>query len=187
MDINNFGQFNAEVWGNVSDWAMIAVTLLTAVFLWFTLRSQTKVQDLQAKLTAIEQFKHRRLLFPRFTLEGETNQSEIGEEIRIIVKFKFVANDNAAFGINLSFDHDKHWELTWDPSQTLDFDKGKGRSFYGTFLPTKTEFGFYMGFITFNLKFADEYNTQYNQSIVYHYVDGQHNSSYKFPKVISNN
>jgi len=59
MNINNWVPFAAEVWGTVSDWAMVAVTALTAYFLVKTFRSQQKVQILQQDITDIEKERYR--------------------------------------------------------------------------------------------------------------------------------
>lgn len=41
--------FNARVWGTASDWAMIAVTAITAYFLWKTLTKQIIITNLEQK------------------------------------------------------------------------------------------------------------------------------------------
>ncbi len=58
--------FPAEVWGTVSDWVMIVVTSLTALFLYNTLRSQKDVQKAQNKLLEIEQLRLREDFKPLF-------------------------------------------------------------------------------------------------------------------------
>ncbi|MDP9076163.1 MAG: hypothetical protein M3O71_01965 [Bacteroidota bacterium] len=42
MDLFKF-PFLSDVWGTVSDWVMIAVTTITAIFLYKTLKSQKEV------------------------------------------------------------------------------------------------------------------------------------------------
>jgi hypothetical protein len=53
MNINDFGPFSANVWGTVSDWIMVSVTTLTALFLIKTFKSQKKVQLMQQSITDI--------------------------------------------------------------------------------------------------------------------------------------
>lgn len=50
MDINNFGPFNSEVWGNVSDYVMVIVTAVTGLLIFFTFRSQQELQRLQDEI-----------------------------------------------------------------------------------------------------------------------------------------
>ncbi|GEM_PF-2814130 len=66
MDINNFGIFHSEVWGTVSDWVMVVVTTLTAIFLYFSLKSQRQVQKMQQSLTIIEQNNYLHKIRPDF-------------------------------------------------------------------------------------------------------------------------
>ncbi|MBU7569984.1 MAG: hypothetical protein KAF41_04970 [Flavobacterium sp.] len=47
MDINNFGPFNSDVWGTVSDWTMVIMTGLTAYFLIKTFREQKRATDIE--------------------------------------------------------------------------------------------------------------------------------------------
>jgi len=59
--------FYAEVWGTVSDWMMVIVTLVTAIFLYLTLKSQNIVQIMQQKQFEMELFKHRQSIKPYLT------------------------------------------------------------------------------------------------------------------------
>jgi hypothetical protein len=69
MDLNNFGPFQADVWGTFSDWIMIIVTGITAYYLYRTLQSQKEVSILQKKITDIESYKHRMGILPRFKVD----------------------------------------------------------------------------------------------------------------------
>jgi hypothetical protein len=51
--------------GSISDWAMVLMTSVTAVFLYKTLRSQQKVQAAQNTLLAIEQLRIREEFKPK--------------------------------------------------------------------------------------------------------------------------
>src|SRR5690606_797931 len=63
----------AEVWGTVSDWMMIFITVVTAVLLLLTLESQRKVQDDQRLMFQLEQKKHRDSFKPSFEFSVEYN------------------------------------------------------------------------------------------------------------------
>lgn len=57
-------KFNAEVWGTVSDWMVIAITVVTAVYLYRTLKSQMEVQKMQQEITQIETHIFRERIRP---------------------------------------------------------------------------------------------------------------------------
>lgn len=63
MDLFKF-PFHADVWGSASEWVMILVTLLTAILLYKTLKSQNEVQQAQNKLLEIEQTRLRQQFRP---------------------------------------------------------------------------------------------------------------------------
>lgn len=58
-----------EIWGTVSDWFVVIITLVTAVFLYKTLRSQMEVQKDQTRLFKIEELKYLREIKPRLELQ----------------------------------------------------------------------------------------------------------------------
>lgn len=66
MDVNDFGPFQADVWGNVGDWVMIIVTIVTAYYLYQTLNSQNETMYLQKRITDIELHRHRLSIQPKF-------------------------------------------------------------------------------------------------------------------------
>lgn len=61
----------ANVWGTISDWMMILITIVTAVLLLLTLKSQKKVQDDQRLMFQLEQKKHRNSIKPAFDIKIE--------------------------------------------------------------------------------------------------------------------
>jgi hypothetical protein len=93
MEINNFGPFNSDVWGTVSDWIMVLVTAITLYFLWRTLVSQQKallsqleVQKLQQQTTLIEQERFRLEVQPNFTMFISKKEIRIkDDQIEIIL------------------------------------------------------------------------------------------------------
>lgn len=62
-ELPNDGVFSmkAESWGTISDWLMLAVTFVTALFLVKTFREQKKMNDLQIE-------NYRELILPRFSI-----------------------------------------------------------------------------------------------------------------------
>lgn len=69
FNINNFGPFQPDVWGTVSDWAMVGVTFFTLRYLIKTLRSQLEVQTIQQDLAKIENYRYKISIQPYFELE----------------------------------------------------------------------------------------------------------------------
>ena len=61
MTINNFGPFNVEVWGSVSDWSLVIVTIITAYFIWKTLHEQVIINKVSIN-------KDRRDVRPEFKI-----------------------------------------------------------------------------------------------------------------------
>ncbi|RNL52560.1 hypothetical protein [Pedobacter jejuensis] len=58
MDINNFGRFNSDTWGNVGEWVMIVVTIITIVFLYITFREQRITNRTQVKKNDLDFILH---------------------------------------------------------------------------------------------------------------------------------
>lgn len=69
-------KFVAEIWGTVSDWYMVIVTMITAIFLYKTLKSQKDVQESQKILQEIEVKRFRKTIEPNFYIERKSNTEE---------------------------------------------------------------------------------------------------------------
>jgi len=108
MDINNFGPFNADTWGTVSDWFVALVTLVTAYYLYKTLKSQLKVQELGQQALEFERVRFTRETRPDFELTGidskivRTNDSD---ELEVIVTIKNIAS-HSAYNVRIIVDND---------------------------------------------------------------------------------
>jgi len=77
MDINNFGPFDSDVWGTVSDWIILLVTIITGLLIWFTLKSQMEVQKIQLGLAVIENEVYRRSKLPQFEISASKTLIEV--------------------------------------------------------------------------------------------------------------
>jgi hypothetical protein len=65
IDLNMiFIYFDPDIWGTVSDWFMVIVTIVTAFYLYKTLQSQKNVQETQNKLFEIETIRFRESIKP---------------------------------------------------------------------------------------------------------------------------
>jgi hypothetical protein len=76
MTVNNFGPFNAEVWGTVSDWVIVILTFLTAVYLIRTFQGQKELFILQNNTNQLEHFKFKTTIRPHFHI-GIENSTDI--------------------------------------------------------------------------------------------------------------
>lgn len=96
MDINNFGPFNAEVWGTVSDWSIAFITIITALLLYSTFKSQINVQKNQQRITDIESERFRIEYKPilQLTVDTITNKTlETHTQSYIHISLKIIEND----------------------------------------------------------------------------------------------
>jgi len=79
--------FVAGVWGNVSDWCMVIVTILTAIYLVKTFSEQKKANDISLKI-------YKRGIMPYFTV------LRVQEEDRFYLELK--ANNNTIRNMSFS-------------------------------------------------------------------------------------
>ena len=112
MDINKFGPFQAEVWGTVSDWFIVVITIITGIFIWRTLKSQITTQQFQGILTEIEKQRHRVEILPQFKLSvkhGKIDTStKVNFEINDIV-ITLTLNNNVAKDVRVVINADSNW------------------------------------------------------------------------------
>ena len=116
FDVNNFGPFNAEVWGTTSDWFMFAVTGITAIYLIKTFRSQKEVQRLQQEVTSIEIARHKSEIMPIFKVEladscfvkEKAGVLSIQADFRVKLERSNVAND---LKLILNFKNQDKWAV----------------------------------------------------------------------------
>ncbi len=102
MNINYFGPFDASVWGTVSDWVMVSVTILTAIFLIRTFKSQKKVQIMQQSITDIENERYRIEYRPKFEIIPLKIESrKEGERVRSVIHFKLKLIENEAKNVEV--------------------------------------------------------------------------------------
>lgn len=61
--------FAADVWGTVSDWAMVVVAGITGILMWSTLRSQMKVQKSQDLQTLMQVDEYTARIYPQLNIK----------------------------------------------------------------------------------------------------------------------
>lgn len=95
MDINNFGPFRSDVWGTVSDWALVLFTMGTITGVFLTYRSQQRLFNL-------ERFKLREASRPEFELSIEMSDAEVVENrFNLRIKFLFTLRLNRANNVKI--------------------------------------------------------------------------------------
>jgi hypothetical protein len=103
----NIFPFPADIWGTVSDWVMIAVTAITAYFLWRTLKSQKEVQQTQNRLLKIEQLRVKEAFKPNLKYTRIKRILKVDDPDKGLIWIN-VSNDsdNAALNFEPIYDDD---------------------------------------------------------------------------------
>lgn len=181
--------FNVQIWGTVADWTIAIATTGSIILLFLTLRSQRKVQESQQELTRIEQFKHREIIKPIFSLHTSVyNDSSSNEEFQIIVKFAFLSKENSSYGVDFRDTQyeENTWRLSYQYIVDQYFAKNSEHSFYGTFNRMKKDQNDanYFATIKFKINFLDADFNLYSQIIDYTLLNGQNIAVAQLPKFI---
>ncbi len=174
MNVNNLGPFDATIWGTVSDWISILVTVIAAIFIFKTLKSQIVVQKLQERVTEIEHNGHIRSIKPKFDLDLLVGASRFEDEsnfqfLTFSPKLKFILTDNPAK--NITYKLRWSWVNETDGTQTFQ-EKTIQKDFlnYGDDLSISLNVrafnpNSYVYIIDCNLEFFDIENNKYIQNI----------------------
>lgn len=93
--------FAPDIWGTVSDWVMIFVTLVTAALLLFTLNSQKDVQRVQTELYRIEDIKFRESIKPILKYSASTDIFKPCEADKKILTLQ-ITNETNSIALNIS-------------------------------------------------------------------------------------
>ncbi|GGC47755.1 hypothetical protein GCM10011386_44880 [Parapedobacter defluvii] len=95
--------FDAGVWGTASDWAMIFVTAITAVFIYRTFQAQIEVFRLQERITKYESFNYTEKIKPIFELIITKREVEqVGNNIVVNYGFKLTNTTYPAEGVKIT-------------------------------------------------------------------------------------
>lgn len=172
MDINDFGPFHFEVWGNVADWLMLAATVCTAGFLIATFNSQQVI-------TKIEQANYRHKFLPVFKIVRPTSLSHT---VQHIYEIQLLLTENPITYLDY-ITHDENYQGNWD-------DIDNPREMYRPtgcliHLPLKIIDGSNVKYINNNelsiqLFFTDVLGNKYSQSITSNWG----NLKTEYPKLV---
>lgn len=89
MKLNDFGPLQSDVWGNVSEWAMVAVTTTTLCFIVRTLNSQQEIQKMEAENQRHSQRQYLRSMLPVIPLLPGTSGASTLRDFTVIGKYKY--------------------------------------------------------------------------------------------------
>ncbi len=196
FDVNNFGPFNSDVWGSVSDWLMLGATVLTAIYLIRTFKSQEDVQRQQQTITNIEINRHRLEILPRFEVDlknfsdADNPIEEDGDMLMIHIDLIFdVVDPNIAYNVEFRFERlEESWKFLGrpefkypevkpsdHPSFTLEYrDKIKPNEIF--------RFNTYFDII---IEYYDFIGNKYKQKITYTSYETDHGVKADFPVLIA--
>lgn len=91
--------FNSNVWGTASDWMMVVVTIITAIYLIKTFKQQKLATDIALS-------NHRRLIMPRLSI-NTFQIKELNDRLWLGVN----VNDNDLYNIRIEY-HTNDFLLT---------------------------------------------------------------------------
>ena len=89
---------NPEKWGTISDWVIVLITLLSAIFLLLTLDSQRKVQEDQEKINRYNALDFRNKHKAEIFNDESINFKDLFSCLRY---FHFIVKDNNALKLNI--------------------------------------------------------------------------------------
>ncbi|UCS95419.1 hypothetical protein KZP23_10585 [Echinicola marina] len=120
--------FSPDIWGTVSDWAMVVVTSLTAIFLILTFREQQRI-------TSIENYKHVQNIKPYFELKpkllGIKQEGENGE-FSAVVTFDYYVRNSDAYDVEFNMSrklYPKDVGIEWPTYSNSILHKDKNATF----------------------------------------------------------
>lgn len=164
-----FLYFDPNVWGTVSDWCMIVVTIMTAIYLYKTLQSQQEVQRIQNELYKIESIK-------------------FNESIKPILKYNLIQGrtmmENQSFFIIdiINESNSSALKITIESSETENVKRKRMHRKHSTHLqkgdePLKLYFyvinnSIFNNIITISVDYEDITGVKYNQNVVCNLIPG---------------
>jgi len=166
MDLFKF-PFPSDVWGTVSDWVMVSVTSLTALYLFKTLKSQQDVQRTQNELFKIESLRFKESIKPILKYSGSTDIMKPGEENKKILTIEVINETNSiALEISKIVSKNEQSRQIFIPISFSDtrnhLIKGDKPLWYHFLIDSNSSLS---GFISFALEYQDIAGTRYKQGI----------------------
>ncbi|MEO7214903.1 hypothetical protein [Mucilaginibacter sp.] len=154
--------FSAEVWGTVSDWFIVAVTSLTAFYLYKTLKSQQEVQKTQNELFTIESIRFKESIKPILKYTGTTQLMHPGDKTKKILTVE-VLNETSSNALNISkiiSEKDQIFIPMGFSDTRTHLVKGDAPLLFHFLIDRKGG-----GFVNFSLSYQDIAGTKYKQGV----------------------
>lgn len=158
-------KFDPEIWGTVSDWLMVAVTTLTAYYLYKTLQSQKDVQITQNKLFEIETVRFRESIKPVLKYKISDNIIIPGEKENSRVYTVEITNETHNTAFEISVDHSEMEgvnRVAWAPQKQNHLTKDNGIYLLHFLIE---DFGSHH-YIIFSISYKDVSGTKYKQGVL---------------------
>ncbi|BAU55257.1 hypothetical protein [Mucilaginibacter gotjawali] len=167
LDINNFGSFSSEVWGTVSEWAMVGVTSLTAFYLFKTLKSQQDVQRTQNELFKIESLRFKESIKPILKYSGYIDKGKLSDENKKILTIEVMNEANStALNISKIVSENKQTHQIFIPKGFSDIRdhlvKGDSPIMFHFLIEADSRKS---NFLVFNVTYQDISGTKYKQGV----------------------
>jgi hypothetical protein len=167
MNIFNSCNFSSADWGNVADWAMVVVTVITGVLILKSLQAQNEMRR-------IELSRYRADTMPVFEvlLRKPTDVKFLEDEFKLAFELTLVmVSGLTAKNFDVVFVEGKRWEDSIErPMVKRTFKKGHDFTFLlkttGNILKLDST-STVVASITFHIRFTDDIGTPYSQRISY--------------------
>jgi len=157
--------FNPEIYGTISDWVMIIVTTVTAIFLYKTLKSQKEVQQTQTELFKIENLRFKESIKPILKYSASIDKFKCNEDNKKILTIE-VTNETNSLALEISkvLTKNEYPIQIFIPTGFSDsrnhLVKGDQPLFYNFLIDSK------LSFVPFNIYYKDIAGTKYKQGVL---------------------
>jgi hypothetical protein len=159
--------FIPEVWGTVSDWLMVGVTIVTAFYLYQTLKSQREVQQMQTELFKIESLRFKESIKPILKYTGTDQIMKPGDDDKKIFTVE-VVNETDGVALEISKvvaenDHTQQIFVAMGYSDSRKFlSKGDQPLLFHFLIDTKKPAS---GHVNFVMQYQDLAKNRYRQRV----------------------
>lgn len=167
MNINHFGPLSPEVWGSVSDWLNITVTAITLYFIYRTFRSQVEVQQMQLKVTNIENERFRKECLPVFQAEIlEDQPAQPANPKELLISIGFGLKKGECRNLTLAVESNMAKSLTWNHlAGNFQYLMAGGANLIDVLVTKNNEDEPYMFPVTLDFLYEDMVGNLYKQKI----------------------
>lgn len=169
MDSDLFNYpFLSDVWGTAADWAIFGVTTATLLYLVRTLKSQLKVQQLQQKVTMIENERFRMDHEPYWECERIGMISElVGLKMQCTFTFHATLTGSPCKNLNFVLDPHNFDSIEYEPFDTNYHTANIGNEYFLTIQSAMDKEVFLASGakILIIISFDDLVNNKYSQEV----------------------